>query len=306
MRLIDTKVLLDRLIEASNEINETSSQNQRTVISKFSKFGQICSTAFEKGLLTEHINKYEALSFYWTSNVDSLKISTTEYTRFDAFASSIRSDARQASNAIAKSITELPEHSVSIKLPELTSFEDLKNFCDSMKKVLMQTVTHGNIDGKVSIVNFDSGSLWIDVALGTTLAIKVVGGISWAALSIRNKMIEGDKRAEELRTMKLENSALEAVVTAQNDYVEKLLDSESAALAKEVIGDEADHEYSQRLRLGIKEMAGLIHRGAEIRCRLSEPEDVRNSFPDFDHPLLVESKQKLLAEVAKTATEQVE
>jgi hypothetical protein len=48
--------------------------------------------------------------------------------------------------------------------------------------------------------------------------------------------------------------------------------------------------------MGIKDLAGLIEKGAEIHPALTAPEDVKNLFPDFTKLELIESKQKLIPE----------
>lgn len=297
MRLIDTLELLQALSTHAQAFS-AALRNDRNILPKetFLDLISALDQAFQAGLFASLKPQYEEFRIQLGEHRECCVPTKGQLTSFLRFSEKIRELCTHLEEGMRLSVQELPSHSISVKLPDIVSLNQLSRFATNLDKILMQTVTHEQIGGAPRILNFDSGSLWIDISIGTHEGIKLLGGIAWAALAVRNKELASRKMIEELQEMQLDEEALSKVIETQKTYADQMVDHESQSLASQLIGEDVSPEYVQRIRFAVKEMASLVHSGMEMRCKLTEGADVQKTFPDFAKALLVESKQNLLSE----------
>lgn len=181
-----------------------------------------------------------------------------------------------------------PDNIVNIKLPQIQEFKDLENISKKLSgpfSIIVKEVEGGHIE----IKQFDHGSLWIVIGVGSLSAVMLVGAIAWSAAVIAKKWNELNISIEVARTAKLKNDAIEELVKYQKDTINQLAQQEADLIANKCFSTE-DSEKNARLREALKDISELLIKGVEIQPALCAPENVSNLFPNYKMLPLIESK----------------
>lgn len=180
---------------------------------------------------------------------------------------------------------------VSIKLPELSNFDELSKISNDLKKAIELPINDSGIEnGKTEIISAERGSIWLNIALGTITAVKLVASITWAATFIRKKKAEAKIFEEHAKTLELKNDALNSIVDAQKQQLNNVLQAEALAIITEQYNHN-DPETLKRLELSINTTANLIDRGVKI-LPTTENESIKELFPDYKNLNLIQSAIK--------------
>jgi len=180
---------------------------------------------------------------------------------------------------------------ISVKLPELNSFDELSKISNELKKAIELPINDAGIEnGKTELISAERGSIWLNIALGTVAAVKLVASITWAATFIRKKRAEAKIFEEHAKTLELKNDALDSIVEAQKQQLKNILQAEAQAIISEQYNHN-DPETLKRLELSINTTADLIDRGVKI-LPTTENESIKELFPDYKNPNLIQSAIK--------------
>lgn len=180
---------------------------------------------------------------------------------------------------------------ISIKLPELNSFDSLSKISNDLKKAIELPINDSGIEnGKTDIISAERGSIWLNIGLGTVAAVKLVASITWAATYIRKKKAEAKIFEEHAKTLELKNDALTSIVDAQKQQLNNVLQAEALAIITEQYNHN-DPETLKRLELSINTTADLIDRGVKI-LPTTESESIKELFPDYKNLNLIQSAIK--------------
>jgi hypothetical protein len=180
---------------------------------------------------------------------------------------------------------------VSIKLPELNSFDTLSKISNELKKAIELPINDSGIEnGKTEIISAERGSIWLNIGLGTIAAVKLVASITWAATYMRKKKAEAKIFEEHAKTLGLKNDALSSIVDAQKQQLNNILQAEALAIISEQYNHN-DPETIKRLELSINTTADLIDRGVKI-LPTTENESIKELFPDYKNLNLIQSAIK--------------
>ncbi|MGL5572496.1 hypothetical protein [Cetobacterium sp.] len=188
----------------------------------------------------------------------------------------------------------LDNKSVSIKLPNSYDVIEIGEIYKKIGKSLNQIITKEPINGDVKLSNFDNGSLWIDIMLGTTAAVHVFGAIIWGASYCMKeykklKLIELDYERNNIAV-----ANLEMIRTMNENLMKMYLEKEAENILQnhyEISGKE-DPEFLSRMKNTIKEFSELIEKGAEVHPALEVANEIKHEFPDFKNLEFIESKIK--------------
>lgn len=181
-----------------------------------------------------------------------------------------------------------PDNIINIKLPQIQEFKDLENISKKLSgpfSIILREVE----GGQVEIKQFDHGSFWIVVGVGSISAVTLVGAIAWSAAVIAKKWNELNISIEVARTAKLKNDAIEELVKYQRNTINELAQQEAAFIANKCFSEE-DSEKNARLREALKDVSELLVKGVEIQPALCAPESVSNLFPNYKTLPFIESK----------------
>lgn len=292
MRLRDMKqLLLNNIHDLSFEHRDSGSK--KTEISNFQKSIKAIDNLKELKFLAEEINQLSQMDniYFDRSEGDRIKIDDETFQVFYKIIDKVKEKCTAALEAIDQAIPDQDSLSISVKLPNYTNMEQLSKFFTQLNKSLEQAVSNEKTKDKITVQNFDSGSLWIELLVGSVITFKFIGSITHTAALIGKKIMDAQHHKEYLRSLKIKNDSLEDIQQALSKQLDALTEAETKnLLSKEKI--EYDNEYLERMKYSIKTLAELINEGTEFQpSYLADKEDSKN-FPDFSDLSRIESSIK--------------
>jgi hypothetical protein len=230
-------------------------------------------------------------SALYQTHTDKLKVAIEEFRKISETFDEVAYGCYYLKKVLDKSLSEISPNSISIKLPRIVDFDDMSKILLDLNKAITIPVVDKKINGKIKIEYVESGSIWLIVALGTPLAVGLIGSICWSSAVINKKRQEAKMFEEHVKTLELNNQNQKNLIDAQQKQLSLLLNAEASNIVNEYY-KEINNEQIERLKLSIETLGRLILKGAEVHPALNSPEEVRNLFPDFKKLNLIESKIK--------------
>ncbi|MFC1226672.1 hypothetical protein ACFE6N_22905 [Pedobacter sp. BG31] len=242
------------------------------------------------GIASETIKRLNETEIFNISG-DSLRMRVADVNELTSDLDSLSTIAHEISKSLTRVIGEPAENSIFIKLPEVRDFSDLSKAADSFQKILSQTIVNEDINGEIKIKSVENGSIWLEVALGTTLAVAAIGSLAWAAAVVYKKFQEGRMLSQTVNAKKIQNKTKQDLGAALKVMLDYVVESEAQHFCEEHYR-EADPEKVERVKFTIRELMGEMDKGAEVHPALSAPENVKNLFPDMNNLIGLASKIK--------------
>lgn len=230
-------------------------------------------------------------SALYQTHTDKLKVAIEEFRKISETFDEVAYGCYYLQKVLDKSLSDISPNSISIKLPRIVDFDDMSKILLDLNKAITIPVVDKKINGKIKIEYVESGSIWLIVALGTPLAVGLIGSICWSSAVINKKRQEAKMFEEHVKTLELNNQNQKILIDAQQKQLGLLLDAEAKSIVNEYY-KENNNEQIERLKLSIETLGKLILKGAEVHPALNSPEEVKNLFPDFNKLNLIESKIK--------------
>lgn len=268
-----------------NKIN-----NNAFSVTSWNNFKLALYAIIETNLFTQQTEIIRNLQFFHNEN-DSFNIGLNDYNELTTSLNQIKVALPIVLEAFASMKFAENDKIVSIKLPKVSNLDDLAKTTSTLNTVFSQTLLNKKINGQVKFENFDVGSSWIDIFVGSDQAIALVAGMVWSAAVIYKKMQEGKMFKHYVNGLTIKNDSLKDLQKGQSELIDKLISTEATALHKKHF-DDTDKDQIIRLTHSIKLLSELINNGAEVHPSLLEPEEVSNLFPDFKQLEGIESKVK--------------
>jgi hypothetical protein len=295
MKIKELKQQLATITSILNVAYEEPNPGSQKTTSKFSKLNQFrkaINQLEETGLFKAEIQAIRNSAIFTTAK-DSLSLNLNEGRQLKNQVDEIVKLVTALSTTISEIGGEVNPDSVSIKLPPVNDFDDLSKVSADFHKIINQAIVNDQINGQVRIDNVENGSIWLDVYLGSTAAVSLVGGLAWAAAVIYKKIQEGKLITEHVKSLKIKNESLKEIQEKQKDALSLMIDAEAKNLYNENF-DGDNNEQIERLKNSIRLLSNLIEQGAEVHPALNQPENVKNLFPKMNQLQSVESKIKKL------------
>lgn len=195
--------------------------------------------------------------------------------------------------------SEQDEETVNIKLPQINNFDVLNKVANELR-LAFSTVISEYDGGKIEIVQFDHGSFWCVIKVGTALLLFT--GLAWAGAVVAKKTIECKSAYEVYRNASARNEMLEELIRLNKVQIDTVIEQEAKLIQQEHFSKE-DNEQLERIKNSILNISELILKGTDIQPAIAAPEDVKNLFPDFNCLPLIESRTKKLTENASSNTQ---
>ena len=187
---------------------------------------------------------------------------------------------------------EQDDETVNIKLPKINNFDVLNKVANELRLAFSSVISEYE-GGKIEIVQFDHGSFWCVIKVGTALLLFT--GLAWAGAVVAKKTIECRSAYEVYRNASARNEMLEELKRLNKAQIDIVVTQEAKLIQQEHFNKE-DHEQLERIKNSILNISELILKGTEIQPAIAAPEDVKNLFPDFSCLPLIESRTKKLTE----------
>ncbi len=244
-------------------------------------------------LFNSVINKLKT-SVLFTSANDRMSVQAVEAQNIVNDLNILKELVTNLLDVLMKTVPEESIDSINIKLPEVNDFDELSNVSRDIHLGLSQVLLNEEIKGETKIISVDNGSIWLNVLVGSPVAVTVVASLAWSAAVIYKKIQEGKLLEQQVRGLKIKNDSLEDILKAQKAETNLMVQAEADHINSKHF-KRNEPENIERIKNSISTFADLIGRGAEIQPALIAPENVANLFPDPTKFLNIESKIKKLA-----------
>lgn len=284
---------IDDLEYAEREVNSST-----FILNGTQKVIKAVEELKQLNFLTTEINELMSLEniYYSKSEKDEIRVDHPSARKFKEIVSEIYTKSIAVLDAIDQAIPNQKENSISIKLPDYSDLDQLQKFFNKLNNSLDKALKIEQIKGSVTIQNFDSGSLWVELVInGGTKAISFVGSLTYAAVVLSKKVKENKLMQANIDSLNIRNESMKDLQSA----LKKQIDAITEAETKNLLGEQkiqCDNEDLERMKHSVKTLAELITEGTQIKHALNAPEEVAENFPDFSNINLIESTIKQIEE----------
>ncbi len=261
------------------------------------RFKELLVVVEQVNIYEDEINRLEQSEIYQTSH-DNIQISRSTAIELYNLAKYITDSASSLLLVFKKLLPASNQDSISVKLPEPANFEELVKTMSILQKSISQVVVHKDIEGSVNINNWEFGSFWLELLLGTQAAVAVVSTIAWSAAVISKKFNENIILEKTIRAMEIKNESMEDILKSQKVMTNQLIEAETNSVIQKHFTD-SDPEHYKRVEFTIKTFAKLIQEGAEVHPSLLAPEKVKNLFPNYKNINAITSQIKQIEDLSE-------
>lgn len=294
MRLRQIKQLLYLAVPHTNvAITERNSNPRTYILRSSSDLKKAIELLSKTELFNDHIERLKSFSFYKVGTENPI-IQDAEFKALTKEVTQLNELIMGLINSLEKIIPTEDPNILSIKIPNPTSFKDITVTTESLDKIFSQTLLHKDIGGGFHIVNFDTGSYWIDIMInGGAQVMHFVAALSWGGAVVYKKLQEGRLISEQVRQLKISNDALKEVNDKTKEgHNEVALEEAEYIYRKFYKGN--DPEQIQRIKFALNELAEMFSKGTEIYPSLEAPKEVKMEFPNMKSIENIKSKIKNL------------
>jgi hypothetical protein len=190
------------------------------------------------------------------------------------------------------------EGELAIKLPPVSELSTVVAKLEKLEKVFAQALSILSDPPTLKVAKWEKGSLWIDLLIGSTAGVTLIGGVTWAAACAYKKFQEGRLLEKTSEGLGIKNEVLASLRDGIAFAIEAEIQAEAKRLDEKHSKGKGDPETIKRLQYCIRETFEMIKEGTEIHPALMAPEDVKNVFPNMSEILALPSTQKLLKDHA--------
>jgi hypothetical protein len=243
-----------------------------------------------QGLYVSLISEIETSVIFSTSQDEIILTDAKDDTRLKKGLDVVRSGC----HALLMILTELynekeDDSTIYVQLPKIKDLEDLSKKSKVLHNAISQSILDPSIKGTIKVRSYDVGSLWIILTVGSVMAVKLIGGLVWAAAVIRKKKMEFKSFEQHIKRLKIKTESMVDMKDAQKKQLEDSLEAEADNLVSQFYKN-GNAEKIERVKYSIKLISELMDKGVEIHPALNASKEVGNMFPDFSNIRLIESR----------------
>ncbi|MEC1686997.1 hypothetical protein [Bacillus mojavensis] len=296
MRLRDMKYMLDKY---NSQIAITvSNSGHKKMITGLQKSLNAINELSCLGFLDDDIKRFESLGniYHLRSPEDKVEVESLISNQIVSYINIVKEKLNGFITLIDKSMSKQDKNTVSVKLPNFNTLDELEKFTKKLNKAFQSGITNKEIDGQFNLQGFDTGSMWMEILVSSSAALLILGKIIDAAqkIAINSQQYLNAKALYE-RTV-LQNEQVKKQTEASDAFLEGLQKSINAitdAEIKNVIeGSDYSAEAIGEIKKSAELFAGLINDGAQFHPSLDAPPEAVEAFPES--PQSLEEPQKLL------------
>lgn len=260
------------------------------------------------GFLDDDIKRFESLGniYHLRSPEDKVEVESIISTQIVSYINIVKEKLNGFITLIDKSVSKQDKNTVSVKLPNFNTLDELEKFTKKLNKAFQSGITNKEIDGQFNLQGFDTGSMWMEILVSSSAALLILGKIIDAAqkIAINSQQYLNAKALYE-RTV-LQNEQVKKQTEASDAFLEGLQKSINAitdAEIKNVIeGSDYSAEAIGEIKKSAELFAGLINEGAQFHPSLDAPTEAVEAFPES--PQSLEEPQKLLETLTEISPEE--
>ncbi|OCL97689.1 hypothetical protein AAX29_01842 [Aliarcobacter thereius] len=302
MRLTEINYKIEELDLSNSSIKLTDSNTLSNLINFKNLIEEI--EKYELNFYNTEINKLKN-SFIYLTTQDIIKEYTYEKLIYVYNISKYIVDSLNSLKLVLSNILPSPsENELSIKLPTTNNLEDLLKDMSKIEKQLSIIVNDKEVDTYITLSKWEYGSYWIDIAIGTSFAISLIGSISWSAAYISSLIKKNKEHTLYLQKIETDAQMLSAIKEKQLLYLDKLYETEVLNIQENYFDNKENNERNKKIKDTIKLFADIIQRGGEFQPSLISPKEIKDSYPDFKNIEHIPSKVLQIPEKTENQEEQ--
>lgn len=233
-------------------------------------------------------------SVIFTTASDSMNVQQADGNVIHSQLTLLKSLIENFLEVLKNTVPEEDLNSINIKLPPVNDFDELSKVSRDIHISLTQILYNDEIKGETKIVSVENGSIWLNVFVGSAIAVGIIGSLVWSSAVIYKKILEAKLLEEQIRGLNVKNESLEDILKAQKIETSLMIQAEAEHINSEHFQENLP-ENIEKIKNSITNFAELIGKGAEIHPSLVAPESVSNLFPDPTKIIGLESKIKRLS-----------
>lgn len=233
-------------------------------------------------------------SVIFTTASESMNVQQADGNVINSQLTLLKSLIENFLEVLKNTVPEEDLNSINIKLPPVNDFDELSKVSRDIHISLTQILYNDEIKGETKIVSVENGSIWLNVFVGSALAVGIIGSLVWSSAVIYKKILEAKLLEEQIRGLNVKNESLEDILKAQKIETSLMIQAEAEHINSEHFQENLP-ENIEKIKNSITNFAELIGKGAEIHPSLVAPESVSNLFPDPTKIIGLESKIKRLS-----------
>src|SRR5712692_4414260 len=177
MRMREIAEVLEKSLPKLQVMTAPISGSPNFTISRYAEAISAVRAVHETGVLQEETGAILEIKEVVSHTETEIVVGNNTFNRFNSALGQLRSKGALLLETLkATMLPEKPEQ-VSVKLPEETDLEDLASSLSQLHKALTQLVVNPYMKGSVHLIAFDRGSNWVEIYLGTLLAVQVLASV---------------------------------------------------------------------------------------------------------------------------------
>jgi hypothetical protein len=212
---------------------------------------------------------------------DRITVSVDANNKFESAINRVKNRGTVLLETLDEMLEEEKPEQVAIQLPpDETTLASAAATMQELEMLLHQVVVNEYVQGEVRLVSFDRGTNWIEIYLGSTAAVGLIGAIVRLIYDIRLKNVDIATRREVFRSIKLENDLAAAAEKALEAELSALIDKGGTHAAKAGGIPSTNHDMLERIKFVVGALGDLVNRGARIVPSLAAPLEQKSEFPE--------------------------
>lgn len=233
---------------------------------------------------------------------DELEFSESEFRALQSASLALQNMVPAMREALSNIVGDEAENTIYIRLPDSDDLKYVAKVLAELEKIIGQAIYHPKIDGKVSLVGWEKGSLWIEIMVGTSLAAVVVSHVVKSAAIAYRRILENQLIEAQISGIRAKSESMEDIKNGLKNHLDMLVDAEARQIYDAHYRDgeqNVDNEQIERLKHTVKTLAELMNAGAEVQPGLLLPPEVKETFPNMKQLPSIVSAIKELGNGAK-------
>jgi hypothetical protein len=280
--------LIQKVLEATTNNLQVSSEtipgtNNFRVLGIQSVFSAVKKTE-ETGVLQTEVQRVLS-SIVFETSLDSLVVDHSSYSALTSSLSTLRERSISLFDALQDLIQDDSQETVSFKLPDSIKFDELSHLIEDLKKILEQSFVNEYINGKVDFQGFDRGSAWLELAVGSLLAVQILGGMVKFIQDFIDFQQKHKAKEIMLKDLDVQADARKQISEALKKELDLFADQGIQSLLQQAGVPKDNNELKARFEYSIKTLSQWIERGLEVHPSLTAPPETQRLFPDAERIL---------------------
>ena len=254
-------------------------------------FSQITNVLFEikkMGFYVKEVDSALSVELISLRKEEKIVIPNDDFHRWRSSIDVIKNHINSFIFSMNYYLTSVNDTEIAIKIPYSKSIKDISKNLGELEKALNQILINKVFKGKVEVVDFERGSLWIIVLVGIPKAVEFILKLAKLYYDVAEKRLELKKKEKEIELDIQELDLKKKIRKSLSETLKNFEEKGIGNLFKELNISDRENEEKLRIGHGVKALFKLIDEGIEI-----QPANITENAAHLPSP------HKLLKEIKK-------